>query len=73
MIVDGSGEFHSNHEDVVATIYDSERPYGPYTCTKCEAEYDKLTESPSEVLRYPRERSQLIANCTRASLTQTLE
>ena len=44
VIVDGSGVFHSNHEDVAAAIYDSERPYGPYTCTKCNAEYDALSE-----------------------------
>ena len=42
--VDESGEFHSNLEDIAAAIYDSERPYGPYTCTKCAAEYDTLTD-----------------------------
>lgn len=45
VIVDGSGVFHSNHEDVAAAIYDSERPYGPYICTQCEAEYVELTDS----------------------------
>lgn len=45
VIVDEKGEFHSNLEDIAAAIYDSERPYGPYTCTKCEAEYDSLTDA----------------------------
>ena len=44
VIVDQSGEFHSNLDDITAAIYDSERPYGPYTCTKCEAEYDTPDE-----------------------------
>ena len=42
VIVDESGEFHSNLEDIAAAIYDSDRPYGQYTCTKCNAEYDTL-------------------------------
>lgn len=25
-------------------IYDSEIPYGPYTCTKCGKEYDELCD-----------------------------
>lgn len=48
VIVGESGEFHNNHEDVAAAIYDSEQPYGPYTCTKCNAEYDSLTETDSK-------------------------
>lgn len=42
VIVDENGEFHSNLEDIAAAIYDSDRPYGQYTCTKCNAEYDTL-------------------------------
>lgn len=42
VIVDESGEFHSNLEDIAASIYDSDRPYGQYTCAKCNAEYDTL-------------------------------
>lgn len=45
VIVDESGEFHSNLEDIAAAIYDSDRPYGQYTCTKCNAEYDSLTDA----------------------------
>ena len=47
VIVDENGEFHSNLEDIAAAIYDSDRPYGQYTCTKCNAGYNSLTESQS--------------------------
>ena len=45
IIVDGDGEFQSNQEG--DPIYDSETPYGPFICTKCQADYDVL---PIEVV-----------------------
>lgn len=46
VIVDGDGEWVQNlHEDDFAqNIYDSERPYGPFQCCGCGAEYDELAE-----------------------------
>jgi len=43
IVVDGNNEFvmplcGENKES--ASIYDSETPYGPYTCTKCNQEFD---------------------------------
>lgn len=35
--VDGDGDFFADQG-----IYDSETPYGPFTCTECGAEYDEL-------------------------------
>lgn len=41
VIVDGNGEFLENaHSDAAQAIYDSEKPYGPYQCCGCGAEYD---------------------------------
>ena len=41
VIVDGSGDFLENvHEDVRNDIYDSEKPYGPFQCCGCGAEFD---------------------------------
>lgn len=37
IIVDEHNNFQENVD-----IYDSEAPYGPYTCTKCDKEYDEL-------------------------------
>lgn len=31
--------------------YDSEKPYGPYTCRKCGAEYDSLDELEEEMMK----------------------
>ena len=43
VIVDENGKFYDNLEcGLEAAIYDSERPYGPFTCTKCGSEYDEL-------------------------------
>lgn len=39
VMVDGDNNFEDAGE-----IYDSEKPYGPYTCTKCNREYDDLAE-----------------------------
>lgn len=44
VIVDANGSFERNLEDIAAAIYDSGKPYGPYTCTKCDAEYDSLND-----------------------------
>jgi DNA-directed RNA polymerase subunit RPC12/RpoP len=37
IVVDNSNNWQSNID-----IYDSETPYGPYTCTECSAEYSEL-------------------------------
>lgn len=37
IVVDGSNNFESDKG-----IYESETPYGPYTCTECDKEYDEL-------------------------------
>lgn len=39
VIVNGNNDFEEQLE-----IYDSETPYGPYTCTNCGKEYDELKE-----------------------------
>ena len=36
------------HENISEDIYDSETPYGPFTCVKCGAEYEDLEELPEE-------------------------
>lgn len=41
IIMDGDGNFEQNIE-----IYDSERPYGTFTCTSCGANYEELSEIP---------------------------
>ena len=46
VIVDGNEAFAENlFGGLESHIYDSENPYGPFTCTKCGAEYEKLSES----------------------------
>lgn len=41
IVVDGSGNFLKNfHKDATQDIYDSEKPYGPFQCCRCGAEYD---------------------------------
>ncbi len=43
VIVDESGNFEKNLPGgLEAHVYDSERPYGPFVCTKCGKEYDEL-------------------------------
>lgn len=45
VMVDGNNEFQENlFGGLEAHIYDSERPYGPYTCPDCGAEYDELND-----------------------------
>jgi len=41
IIIDGDGHFEDNIE-----IYDSEKPYGTFTCTACGVEYEELSEIP---------------------------
>lgn len=41
VIVDDTGEFLENaHKDAAQSIYDSNKPYGPFQCCGCGAEYD---------------------------------
>ena len=43
VIVDADGSFESNVTDPMEnSIYDAEKPYGPFTCTVCGREYDEL-------------------------------
>jgi hypothetical protein len=43
--VDGHGDFWENtHEKLEESIYESETPYGPFTCTGCQKEFDSLDE-----------------------------
>lgn len=41
--VDADGAFEDNLPGGLdANIYDAEKPYGPFTCTCCGKEYEKL-------------------------------
>ena len=43
VITDENGNFYSNAKDILeSSVYDSEKPYGPFVCTKCGKEYDEL-------------------------------
>ncbi len=45
IIVDGDNNFLDNlmsDKELVSSIYDSETPYGPYTCTECGEEIEEL-------------------------------
>lgn len=45
VIVGPDGEFEENlHERADLSIYDSEKPYGPFRCMKCGAEFDELKD-----------------------------
>lgn len=45
VLVDEEGNFADNLPGGLEShVYDSEKPYGPFTCTKCGAEYDELPE-----------------------------
>lgn len=45
VLVDEKGDFSDNLPGGLEShIYDSEHPYGPFTCTQCGAEYDELSE-----------------------------
>lgn len=44
VICDEYGNFDSDiTEGLESAIYDSEKPYGPFTCVECGEEYDELT------------------------------
>lgn len=50
VICDGDGGFLSNMTDgLSASIYDSEKPYGPFECNYCGAEYEDLTEGAAMI------------------------
>ena len=43
VIVGADGSFEANvTEHLEDSIYDAEKPYGPFTCTACGKEYDEL-------------------------------
>ena len=43
VIVGADGSFDDNISDCLEnSIYDAERPYGPFTCTACGKEYEEL-------------------------------
>lgn len=47
VLVSGKGEFEGNLPGgLEGHIYDAEKPYGPFTCVCCGAEYDELIEEP---------------------------
>jgi len=54
VIVDGHNDFQDNlvsDKEIGDSIYDSETPYGPYTCTECGAEYEDLSLRRSRLMR----------------------
>ena len=42
VIVNEHGEWEENTPDDASACYDSETPYGPFTCTKCGKVYEEL-------------------------------
>ena len=53
MLVGADGLFLDNLPGSLEShIYDSEDPYGPYTCTECNTEYDELPVR--EMVQLPR-------------------
>lgn len=45
VIVDGSNNFlHGAGKTTAECIYESDAPFGPYTCVKCGAQFDELTD-----------------------------
>ena len=43
VVVDENCAFDSNlYDNAEAAIYDAEKPYGPFTCTVCNREYDEF-------------------------------
>jgi hypothetical protein len=43
VVVDENNNFIKNTGGTTeASIYESNKPYGPYTCTKCRAQYEEL-------------------------------
>lgn len=60
--VDDFGAFVGNlFGGLEAHIYDSGNPYGPFTCAKCGAEYEKLSED-AEPTNMKRKEGQWICN-----------
>ena len=46
VIVDENGAYDSNlYDNADTTIYDAEKPYGPFTCAACNREYDELHQN----------------------------
>ena len=43
VVVDGHNNWQRNTPDDSSCCYESETPFGPYTCTKCGKEYDSIT------------------------------
>ena len=53
IICDEQGEFLNNihPNDPMTSCYEAEKPFGPFTCTRCGAIYDRLSDkSPIENL-----------------------
>lgn len=47
VIVDGDNHFEDNAmKTAEESVYESDDPYGPYTCTKCGKEYDEVEDIP---------------------------
>jgi len=43
IVVDETGSFYSNIKDgLESAIYDAGKPYGPFNCTRCNKEYNKI-------------------------------
>lgn len=48
IVVDGDNDFVENlisDKALGDSVYDSETPYGPYTCTECGEEFEELKET----------------------------
>ena len=46
VIVDGRGLFHSNAKGgLEQSVYESEKPYGPFSCAECGKEYEEIDYS----------------------------
>ena len=43
VIVDSDGDFLCNDGEPDVAIYDADKPYGPFTCTRCGAIFENLT------------------------------
>ena len=53
VIVDEGNNFLENivsDKELGDSVYDSETPYGPYTCTECGAEYPDLSEKRGKLM-----------------------
>lgn len=45
IVCNGEGAFISGVHNSPLDIYDTGKPYGPFTCTLCGAEYDELSKT----------------------------